>query len=325
MDRLFGSKLDLSHLPLFMRIMGRAFALLGLVFSSERFTNVSYQSTTDPSTTLRAYLATPPNYNSGGTFPTALVLHAWNGMGDEPVYFADLLAQQGYIALAPDLFRGVASKETNVPWNIATVSRAPQGRMDEDLNAALTYLRQLGKVNERLIFSGPGFCFGGAQALELSKRMPMAATLSLYGSSIDELQDPNNQDAWGMLGMAGTYILGIYGAEDNRPSPEEARGFQSAMSQRGIAHKVTIYDGVGHAFVNPKDHKAGKAQATAAWNEVVAYMKTVVDGGGLTERTLHIDPIQRNSSGVVSKSWLLDHAMDAVEHKGHFHNHNHLR
>ena len=38
--------------------------------------------------------------------------------------------------------------------------------------------------------SGPGFCFGGSQALELSMRRPTAGTVVLYGSSIDGLQEP---------------------------------------------------------------------------------------------------------------------------------------
>jgi carboxymethylenebutenolidase len=318
---LFGLfRLDLSFLPFFMRILGRLMALVCLIFPASKFTNVEY--TNDQGETLLAYLATPPNYSPDATYPAALVLHAWNGMSEEPVYFANLLAEQGYIVLAPDLFRGVASKELNIPWNILTVTNAPQDRMDKDVDAALEYLLSL-NVDEARVFSGPGFCFGGAQALEASKRRAFAATVTLYGSSIDGLQDPDSSN-WGLIGVDGAKVLGIYGSKDRSPSVAEAKGFETAMVDRGIDHVVTIYEGVGHAFVNPDAHEAGRQQARPAWDQVVSFMNDVAGGSGTSRHALELGTIPRSQEeSHPSMAWKVDHTMDLFRHSGHFHNHQH--
>lgn len=291
---------------------------LGIIGKATDFTNVFYLNA--KGVTLHAYLKYPPNFDSTQTYPAALVLHSWNGMSEEPLYFADLLSEQGYIVLAPDLFRNVATCETNIPWNIWTVSTTPQERIDEDVDAALNYLTHtIGNVDKSRVFSGPGFCFGGTQAVTLSIRRPMAGTISLYGAGIDMLQDGTKDKKWANLGADKTEVLGIYGGDDNRPSPETALGFESAMTLRGISNTVTIYEGVSHAFVNPVDHSNGEQQAVDAWDQVLDFMNTAA---GVSRRILDVSeaPAQLDYHQLSrsSLSWMWDHAMDFFYDKGHF-------
>ena len=299
---------------------------LGLLGQATDFTNVEYDD--GHGTTLHAYLAKPPNFDASATYPTAIVLHAWNGMSDEPVYFADLLAEQGYVVLAPDMFRNVAACEINIPWNILTTLCTPQDRIDQDIDAGISYLTSeaVGNVDSTRIFSGPGFCFGGSQSLILSSRRAMFGTISLYGANIDMFQDASDDAVWGEIGAFGTSVLGIYGEEDQNPSPDEAEGFQAAMTTRGIANTVTIYDGVGHAFVNPKDHKDGATQATQAWDQVVNFMNGIV-ASGLSVPALSRRAMDRHTHAhaqVETKTnfaWLWDHTTDVFQGKGHFSSH----
>jgi carboxymethylenebutenolidase len=303
-----------------LRFVARFLVSLGLIGEATDFTNVSYDN--GQGQTLHAYLAKPPNYQPTQSYPAAVVLHAWNGMSEEPVYFADLLAQQGFIVIAPDLFRNVATCEVNLPWNIATTLLTPQDRMDSDIDAAITYLTgSVEGVDSSRVLSGPGFCFGGSQALNLSIRRVMAGTITLYGANIDELQDAQNNDLWGELGKFRTKVLGIYGADDGNPSPDEATAFQRALSARNITNTVTIYDGVGHAFVNPEDHRSGIPQPVEAWNQVVSFMKGIAStGNGVSRRALDLraKSVYRGASW----SWIFDHTLDLFRRNGHF---SHLR
>ena len=290
---------------------------IGLLESATKYTNVEFSNSDGK--TLYGYLSTPPNYDPSlnQSYPVAIVLHAWNGMSEEPTYFADLIAANGdYVAFAPDLFRGVSASETNIPWNIFTVITTPQSRMNYDLDATMEYLKTLENVDASTIVSGPGFCFGGSQALELSKRMSTAATISLYGSSISDFQDPNDDETWGMLGSSP--ILGIYGADDMAPSVEQANGFEQALIARNVTYNITIYDGVGHAFVNPDAHKEGNQQATDAWDQVISYMTSLKAGTlslaltGPSRRIKNL-PMKKRSS----YAWIMDHFTDVMYHKGH--------
>jgi hypothetical protein len=128
-------------------------------FPATQFTNVKYSNV--DGVTLHGYLATPTaaaaKSGPDGKIPAALVFHAWNGMSEEAVFFADRLAAEGYYALAPDLFRNTAAKGMNILWNMVNVIGTPQSRMDKDSDAALTYLRSLSEVDTDKIISGPGF------------------------------------------------------------------------------------------------------------------------------------------------------------------------
>lgn len=262
------------------------FITVGIAFFSTYpitdFSNVQYQSL-DGETTLHAYVATPTNEaavaaslaaNSSKPL-TAIVFHAWNGLSLEPVYFADRLAEQGYHAIAPDLFRGVATDGTNIIRNIYNVVNAEQDRMNADADAALAYLETTLDINPKDVISGPGFCFGGAQSLVFAARHEVSATVTCYGTQIRALGDPSSKE-WGLLGSTGP-LLGIYGEEDTGPSPAEVAKFEEALQTRGVPHNVTIYPGVGHAFITEETHAEESnplhSQATEAWSQITNFME----------------------------------------------------
>jgi len=310
-----------SILDILWKNLGSLLQLFGIVQFATDFTNVQYLN--DQNEMLYGHLALPSNYDANATtpYPLALVFHAWNGMADEPVYFADLLANDaGYVAFAPDLFRGVRAQSALFPWNIFTVSVTPQDRMDADIDTALAYLEENYNVDVSNVVSGPGFCFGGSQALELSKRRNTRATVTLYGASISELQDPTAEESvWGLLGAEDAPILGIYGADDMAPSPEDVRGFEEALEARGAIYNITIYDGVGHAFVNPEAHQSGDEPAVQAWDQVMEFMTSLTEGSLSDTKWQRRRDVQivKTTPYRPSRSWLWDHMMDYQYHKGH--------
>ena len=212
-------------------------ATFGAVWPATDFTNTEYPG--PDGTTLHAYVAAP-TLAAGQKAPAAIVFHAWNGMSEEPVYFADRLAEAGYFAIAPDLFRNVASDEGNILRNIVNVINADQEQMNADADAALGYLQSRDDVNASHVVSGPGFCFGGAQSIIFATRHPTAATVTCYGSNIRNFANADSSN-WGYLGSSP--VLGIYGELDTRPAPAEAEAFGAALEKRGAAVNVSIYDG----------------------------------------------------------------------------------
>ena len=261
-------------------------------FPATKFTNVKYDV---DGTTLHAYLATPANPTKNT--PAAILFHAWNGMSEEVTYFADRLAEEGYYAIAPDLFRNTATTGTNILWNILTVLTVSETRMDADSDAAFKYLKSIQDVDETRISSGPGFCFGGSQSLKFAARHKLAATVTCYGTYIRELQDADAA-AWGKLKEGGGPILGIYGMDDTSPSPEQAKKFEEALVKNKLKHNITIYEGVGHAFIQPGYHKdsqsKGHATAVKAWNQITRFLKdafnTNSSSTGSNRRALSVVP-----------------------------------
>jgi carboxymethylenebutenolidase len=111
-----------------------------------------------------------------------------------------------------------------------------------------------------------GFCFGGTQAMQLGIRNPhLAANVIFYGSGL--VTDPNQL---GSLGANGP-VLGIFGEQDSSIPLDKVYGFEQALQDLGILYRVSIYPGVGHAFVTPESLSVPGA-AQDAWNEMLGFL-----------------------------------------------------
>jgi carboxymethylenebutenolidase len=229
--------------------------------SAEQYTNVSY--TAEDGTTLRAYVTQPPD-SDDTALPAVIMVHEWWGLNAEIVEMADMLAEEGYVVLAPDTYRG--NLASTVPGALFLRISAPRERVDSDMQAAYDYLAADGRVDASRI-GVIGFCYGGGVALRHAlANGEIVATVNLYGDTVD---DPAG---FGALLESGAPVLGIFGAEDQQIPVVEAEAFDAALDAASIPNEVTIYPGVGHAFVNPETIAAGGA-AAEAWVQIVAFFE----------------------------------------------------
>ncbi len=214
--------------------------------------------------TLEGYLSLPAG---SGRAPGVLMIHEWWGLNRDINALADALAAQGYVVLAADAFRGSVAGTPQEAMK--QVQGTPQDQIAADLDAALRFLRSHPRVEASKVAS-LGFCFGGTQSMYMGTRQPgLAAVVIFYGSG--PITDP------GRLGnMRGT-VLGIYGQEDGNIPVEQVRQFDKALQERGIPHAVTIYAGVGHAFVKSGTYDAGGAPEEA-WHQMVGFLNRTLKG-----------------------------------------------
>jgi len=235
--------------------------------SAEDYANVTF--TAEDGTTLVGYLAQP---TGDGPFPGVLMVHEWWGLNAEITEMADELAQEGYVVLAPDTYRGATTQQ--IPRAIFLRVTVPEERVNADMQAAFDYLAQQAQVADERI-GVMGFCYGGGVALRHAVNNPqIAATVNLYG---DTILAP---DAFGaLLNDDAGPVLGIFGAADQQIPVSEVRDFEAALVEAGIAHTVTIYDEMPHAFVQPDNIDVPGAPRDA-WQEILAFF----------ERTLAPEP-----------------------------------
>ncbi len=211
-------------------------------------------------TELSGYLALPPG---DGPFPGVLMVHEWWGLNVDTTVLADALATEGFAVLAPDAFRG--SLATTSQEAMAQLRSTPSEQIAGDLDAALEFLRSHDAVDASSVAT-MGFCFGGTQSMYLGTRAEgLAAVVTLYGSGPIQ-----SADRLGNLAKNGP-VLGIFGAEDRSIPLEEVEGFRTALDRAGADHTVTVYDGVGHAFVKSTTYDRGGAPEDA-WNQLVGFL-----------------------------------------------------
>jgi carboxymethylenebutenolidase len=234
------------------------------------FTNVTFTDTggaTAGGATHHAYLAKP---EGAGPHPGVLLIHEFFGLNADIVAKADILAREGYTVLAVDAYGGKTTKQ--LLRAILFVTTTPQERISRNVDAGYAYLAGLDGVDPGRI-GAAGFCFGGTQVMQLGTRNPdLAAAAIFYGSG--PIQDPAEL---GVLGQNGP-VLGIFGEQDQSIPVSQVNGFKLAMDARGINNQVTIYPGVGHAFVHA-DNITAPGAAQDAWRELLDFLAATLKKG----------------------------------------------
>jgi carboxymethylenebutenolidase len=215
--------------------------------------------------TVSAYLALP---DSPGPHPALVVIHEWWGLNDWVKEQAQRFAEQGYVALAVDLYRGKVAYDPNLAHELSR--GLPQDQAVRDLKAAFNYLAARPDVRHDKIGS-VGWCMGGGLSLLLAvNESKLAACVVNYGSL------PTDKDE---IQRIQAPVLGIFGAEDRGIPPSAVEAFEGAMKAAQKSIDVKIYDGAGHAFMNP-NNKLGYREAAAndAWARTLAFLNRTLKG-----------------------------------------------
>jgi carboxymethylenebutenolidase len=210
---------------------------------------------------LYGYLATP---QGPGPHPAVLLIHEWWGLNEGITLLADALAKEGYVVFAPDAYRGnVTAAFPRALWLRITT---PQEQVETDVDSGLAYLRSLDSVDTQRVAS-MGFCFGGGHSLQLGLRQSenLALTIMYYGAVVTE------PDLLRPLTEAQP-ILGIFAEEDNTIFPAEVLEFEAALNSLDIENEITIYPGVGHAFLNEENYNQ-PGPAREAWQQTLAFLE----------------------------------------------------
>ncbi len=202
-------------------------------------------------TTRQGYLALP----SSGKGPGVLVLHAWWGLNEVFKNLCDRLAQEGFVAFAPDLHHGVLTSLRDEAQKIIDTQEVPAVKATAE--GGLLYLQShpavVGKKLGVIAFS-----MGAWFAMLLDSFSPEAfnAIVLFYGGSDADLSKTKAR------------ILAHF-AEDDEFEPAE-----SVRKIKGDHIDVQIYPGTHHWFFEenrPEDYKADAAKL--AWERTLVFLK----------------------------------------------------
>lgn len=207
---------------------------------------------------ITGYLATPV---AEGVYPAIMVCHENRGLNPHIEDVARRFAKNGYVAIALDLLSregGTASHDRDAVPGLLT--NAGADRHVADFVAAADYLKTLPSVDgERLGMIG--FCFGGGITWRVATALPeLDAAVPFYGPAPDLDAVPDIQAA----------VLGVYAEEDERINAG-IPDLEAALDAAGTNYELKIYPGVGHAFHNDTGGRYVEEQATAAWEDALAW------------------------------------------------------
>jgi carboxymethylenebutenolidase len=209
-------------------------------------------------TDISGYLARP---ETGAPGPAVLICHENRGLTPHIQDVARRFAKAGYAALAPDLLSregGTASLDPDaVP---GALTQAGASRHVADFSAGFDYLEARDDVDSGRIAMN-GYCFGGGITWQAATDLPgLKATAAFYGPAPDLNKVPTIKPA----------VFGVYAELDQRITGAMP-ALRDALDATDVRHKITVYPGVDHAFHNDTGERYNRAQATAAWNDTLAW------------------------------------------------------
>jgi carboxymethylenebutenolidase len=212
----------------------------------------------------QGYLAVPANPS-----PAVVVVHEWWGLVDQLKRTCDRYAEAGFVALAPDLYRGPATDDPEeASRRMTTLDPA---RATDELAAAVDHL--LGHEATTSARVGVnGFCIGGGLALLLACQRPhdVGAVVAYYAA----IPWPGHEPDWSSLAAA---MQGHYAEKDALAPPSVV--VELEMTLRGLGKQVElfIYPGTDRGFFNEDHHARHDPVASRqAWERTLGFLRAHV-------------------------------------------------
>jgi carboxymethylenebutenolidase len=206
------------------------------------------------------YLARPAG---AGPFPGVVVIQEWWGLNDHIKDVTDRFAREGFVALAPDLYRGQVALEPDEARKLAMELTHP--RAIQDIQGAVTYLLAQPIVEPKKA-GVVGFCMGGGLTLLMSHAgKNLGAAVVFYGRG--ELDDAT-------AAQVAVPLLGLFGEADQGIPVETVRANERILKAHGKTSEFVIYPGAPHAFFNDdRPHIYYKEAAEDAWRRTLAWFR----------------------------------------------------
>lgn len=180
-------------------------------------------------------------------YPAVLVMHDWSGRNAFVCNKAEMLAKQGYLGFAVDLY-GEARVGNTTEEKMSLMQPLMQDRvlLRDNLLAALNTVRQFPEVDKNQI-AAIGFCFGGLCVLDLARSgADIKGVVSFHGL----LSKPEALENNAMKSK----ILVLHGYDDPMVKPDQVNAFCHEMTSAKVDWQVHMYGNTQHAFANPEAH-----------------------------------------------------------------------
>ena len=228
---------------------------------------------------IEAYLARPAGQDS---FGGVVVIHHMPGYDSATKEITRKFAAHGYAALMPNLYHRDAPGAS--PDDAAATVRAkggvPDDRLVGDVGGAAAYLRALDGSNGKV--GVIGYCSGGRQAFLAACSLELDAAVDCYGAFIvgtpPEGMPLKVRPIVDLAPSLSCPLLGLFGADDRYPSPDQVAELGKALTEAGKEHEFHSYEGAGHAFFSVDRPAYRPEAATDGWQKIVNFYGRLLAG-----------------------------------------------
>jgi carboxymethylenebutenolidase len=215
--------------------------------------------------TGRGYLAEPDVEGPG-----VIVIHEWWGLDDSMRKMADRFAEEGFVALAPDLFEGDTTEQPDEAQQ--KLMALNMDKAVKQMRGAVKHLLEHPKCNGQI--GSVGFCAGGGLAVWAAAETPEIGAAVTYYYVM-----PHGKPDFSKIEGP---VLGHFGTSDDFVSVDAAKALEAELQEAGVEATFEFYEGAGHAFANDHDRLGtyDEGHAKAAWDKTVGFLRKHLSKSG---------------------------------------------
>lgn len=203
------------------------------------------------------FLALP----AAGRGKSVLVLHAWWGLNDTVRAFCTRLAEEGFVAFAPDLYRGQVTDTIEGAEALAGALFKNRERAVTDIAEAAAFLKERGDTGLTVI----GFSLGASYALRLaaSETEGLRKVVLFYGTG------------GGDFSTSQAAFLGHFAENDDFEPREEVDALEASLREASRPVAFYHYPNTGHWFFEPDRTDAyDETAAELAWERTLDFLRS---------------------------------------------------
>jgi carboxymethylenebutenolidase len=221
---------------------------------------------------IDGYLARP---TGAGPYGGVVVIHHMPGWDSATKEIARRFAHEGYAAISPNLhFREGKSTPQENSDSVRAAGGMPDNRTLGDLEAAIAYLRSQPYCNGKIGIIG--YCSGGRQSyLAACKLSGIDAAVDCYGGGVvcppEDLTERQPVAPIDFTENLSCPLLGLFGKEDRRPSPEDVAITEEALKKQGKTNEFHSYDNAGHSFFSVYRDAYRVHAAVDGWQKILDF------------------------------------------------------
>jgi carboxymethylenebutenolidase len=154
----------------------------------------------------------------------------------------------------------------------------PDDQLVGDVAGAIAHLKSLPGSNGKV--ASIGYCSGGRQSLLAGCRLKLDGVIDCYGAFVVVDPPSDNPIKWkaivGEVGNLSAPLLGLFGADDQFPSPEQNEILSEALVKAGKEFTFRTFDGAGHAFFSIDRPSYRVEAANEGWKEIFTFLERTV-------------------------------------------------
>ncbi len=198
-----------------------------------------------------------------GPFPAVIVIQEWWGLSDHIKDLTDRFAREGFVACAPDLYRGQIAAEPDEARKLAM--ELEQATAVRDIQSTVDYLLSMEVVGSR-VAGVVGFCMGGGLALWMSYRGENLGAVVIFYGGRGRLNDA-------VADQVRVPILGIFGEADASIPLDDIRANEKVLKENGKIVEMIVFPDAPHAFFNDTRASYRPAAAAQAWTRTLKWFR----------------------------------------------------